>query len=151
MEAQILAKPAFTVVGIKYRGKNENREIPQLWDQFIPRLGEITHRAQPMASYGLIGNFDPSTGEVDYVAGLGVENVASMPKDMVCWHVPAGQYAVFTTKLSDNFQAFYHGIYTCWLPQSGYQHGGTPDFEYYDKHFKGGNEDPFYIYIPIKG
>lgn len=32
MEAKIASRPAFTAIGLKYRGKNENKEIPPLAD-----------------------------------------------------------------------------------------------------------------------
>ena len=45
MEHQIVNKPGFTVVGMKYRGKNEHDEIKQLWGQFVPRIREIQSQA----------------------------------------------------------------------------------------------------------
>ena len=38
MEPKLVHLPAFTVVGMKYRGKNEQNEIPQMWGRFIPPL-----------------------------------------------------------------------------------------------------------------
>jgi AraC family transcriptional regulator len=59
MEPQIIAKPAFTVVGLKYRGKNEHNEIPQLWESLFPdRVAEIQHKVDPHVSYGVEGKFD---------------------------------------------------------------------------------------------
>jgi AraC family transcriptional regulator len=149
MNPHFVSKPAFTAIGMKYRGQNLNREIPKLWDAFGPRTVEIPHLATPPVAYGIQGNFDSATGEFDYLAGRGVTAVDSLPEGMVSWHVPEGYYAVFPAKLTDDLRALYHDIYTQWLPTSGYQDTEAPYFEYYDEHFQG-DDSTFYIYIPVK-
>jgi hypothetical protein len=39
MQPKIVTKPAFTVVGLRIHTKPMTQEIPQLWDQFVPRMG----------------------------------------------------------------------------------------------------------------
>ena len=41
MEPKIITKPAFTMVGLPYFGKNENQEIHQLWGQFNRRMEQL--------------------------------------------------------------------------------------------------------------
>ena len=89
MEHQIVSKPAFTVVGMKYRGKNEHDEIPQLWGQFVPRIPEIRHRNPDPATYGVMYGHDEETGEFDYVAALHVNSAADLPEGMVSVDIPA--------------------------------------------------------------
>ena len=149
MEPTIVSKPAFTVVGVKYRGKNENNEIPQLWSDFDPRIGEIQHKVDEHACYGVCANADEQTHEFDYFAAFEVDSTDDIPEGMVSFEVPAATYAVFRTTLPDIGKTFDHAYHT-WLPGSGYQSSGGPDLELYDEEF-----DPrvpastFEIYIPI--
>jgi AraC family transcriptional regulator len=150
MEPKIVAREAFTVVGMKYHGKNENNEIPQLWDKFGPRAEEIKHIVDPHVAYGVCGNFDDSSHEFDYVAGFEVDSTTEIPEGMVSWDVPAGKYAVFTCTLPTLGETYQHAYHT-WLPQSGYQRAPGPEFELYDESFD--PEDPsskMDAYIPLK-
>lgn len=147
MEPTFTTKPAFTVVGMLYRGRNETgQEIPQLWDVFIPRRDEIKNRTD--IAYGVMGNYDPATGEFDYLAGFGVDRVDDIPEGMKRWDVPEQKYAVFTCTLRTLRQT-YDAIYRQWLPQSGHEHAGSVEFELYDEHFEGDDSD-MYIYVPIR-
>ena len=150
MEPKIVERGAFTVVGMKYRGKNENNEIPQLWQALGPRTGEIEHMADDSAAYGICANMDMDTGAFDYIAGFEVSSAEGVPEGMVAFEVPGGKYAVFTTTLPQIGETF-HNAYHTWLPQSGYQPRGGPEFELYDEQFD--PQDPnseFDLYIPIK-
>lgn len=150
MEPEIVQREAFTVVGLKYRGKNENSEIPQLWRALMPRTGEIQHIAEHHVAYGINDNMDESTGEWDYVAGFAVHSAEKIPPGMVRCEVPRGTYAIFSCTLPTVGETYMHA-YRTWVPQSGYQLAGGPDFELYDEAFN--PEDPeskMYIYVPIK-
>jgi AraC family transcriptional regulator len=149
MEPKIVTKPTFTVVGMKYRGKNEKNEIPQLWEKFMPRAGEIKQRANPFG-YGVMDNYDEKTGEFDYLAGVEVQNVSDAPEGMESWQVPEQTYAAFPCNLK-NIKETFQQIYHEWLPQSGYQRTDGPEFEYYDESFRPdqGKLDLF-IYIPVR-
>ncbi|MDY6877457.1 MAG: GyrI-like domain-containing protein [Chloroflexota bacterium] len=149
MEPQIVTKPAFTVVGMLYRGKNENNEIAQMWQEFMPRIGEIVHEANLGDSYGVCRDMDPE-GVFEYVAGFEVDSGAAIPEGMVSWDIPAQKYAVFPCTLPTIGEAYQHAFQT-WLPRSGYQRGDGPDFELYDETFDPNVQDSeMYIYIPIK-
>jgi predicted transcriptional regulator YdeE len=150
MKPRIVERGAFTVVGLKYRGKNEEGEIPQMWQALGPRTGEIANMADDTAAYGISANMDRDTGEFDYVAGFEVSSARDLPQGMVAFGVPAGRYAVFTTTLPKIGETF-HNAYNTWLPQSGHQPTGGPEFEVYDEQFD--PQDPtseFDLYIPIK-
>lgn len=150
MEPKIVIRPAFTVVGVRYHGKNENNEIPQMWEAFGPRMHEVKQVINPQVCYGISDNMDEDTHEFDYIAGCEVASAADIPEGMVSWVVPAGTYAIFTTTLPRVGQTFQHAYHT-WMPQSGYQGTGGPDFELYDEQFD--PRDPqseFDLYIPIK-
>ena len=150
MEPKIVSRASFTVVGMKYSGKNENNEIPQLWGEFGPRMGEIKQVANPHLAYGVCDNFDKSSGEFSYIAGFEVDSIAEIPEGMVSWDIPEGEYAVFTCALPTLGETYQHAYHT-WLRESGYQRAPGPEFELYDESFD--PKDPsseMDVYIPIK-
>jgi predicted transcriptional regulator YdeE/DNA-binding transcriptional MerR regulator len=150
MEPKIVSQPAFTVVGMKYRGKNENNEIPQLWQAFGPRMGEVQHKVAPEVAYGVCSTFDEQSGEFDYVAGFEVDSTAGIPEGMVSFEVPGGKYAIFTCTLPTIGEAYKYAFET-WLPQSGHRRADRPDFELYDEKFEPSVLDSeMFIYIPIE-
>jgi len=145
----------FKVIGMRYFGKNQNDEIPGLWDKFVPRMGEITQKVNPDLCYGLcIPNEDTSqTGEFEYIAGFEVDNFDDIPVDMVCCTIPAQRYAVFThkghvSKLKDTFAY----IFDTWQKESGASITDGPEFELYDERFCPQNQDEseLDIYVPIR-
>ena len=148
-EPKITSKPAFTVIGMKYRGKNEHEEIPQLWGRFMEREGEIEDKQNPQVCYGVEDNFDETSGEFDYVAAFEVSSDADVPEGMVKWDLPAQTYAVFTCTLP-TIRETYQYAYKSWLPQSGYQGAAGAEFELYDQGF-----DPhvpsskMYLFVPV--
>lgn len=150
MEPKIVRKPAFTVVGVKYHGKNENNEIKELWNEFGPRMAEVKQVINPDVCFGVCGNMDEQTQEFDYVAGFQVESTANMPEGLISFEVPEATYAAFSTTLPDIGRTFEHAFHT-WLPQSRYQAAGGPELEVYGEEFD--PHDPaslFDILIPIK-
>lgn len=150
MEPKIVTKPAFTVVGVKYHGKNENNEIKQMWNDFGPKMGEVKHVVNPDVCYGVCANMDEQTHEFDYVAGFEVESTVGMPDGMVSMEVPKATYAAFATTLPGIGQAFEHAYHT-WLPKSKYQPAGGAELEVYGEEFDPRDpESTFEILIPIK-
>jgi AraC family transcriptional regulator len=150
MEPKIVTRPAFIVVGMRYRGKNEHNEIPQLWERFMPRTGEIKQRLNIATCYGVMDNYDEKTGEFDYLAGFEVQSASDVPEGMESWQVLEQTYAVFPCNLK-NIRETFRQIYHDWLPQSGHRRAAGPEFEFYDEKFKPdqGTLD-LYIYIPVR-
>lgn len=150
MEPRIISRPAFTVVGMHYRGKNEYGEIPQMWRQFGPRIGEIKHQVKHGVAYGVMGNYDHSMGEFDYVAGVEVDSVADIPEGMVSWEIPEQTYAVFSFPFAALREAYQYA-YKTWLPVSDYQYADGPEFEFYPEEFNPDDENSkMALYVPIK-
>jgi predicted transcriptional regulator YdeE len=150
MEIKTIQQPALTVVGLKYRGKNENDEIPQMWGALMSRTGEIANMSKEPVAYGVCTNMDKESGEFDYIAGYRVSGSGEIPEGMVAFPLPAGKYAVFTTtlpQLGDTYQNAYH----TWLPEAGIEPTGDLDIEVYDERFDPHNPDSvFDILILIK-
>jgi predicted transcriptional regulator YdeE/DNA-binding transcriptional MerR regulator/effector-binding domain-containing protein len=148
MHPKIETKPAFSVVGLVYHGKNEHREIPALWDQLNPRWGELLALGDMRGCYGVCDAAMDETG-FDYMAGLDLGPLAQAPEGMAIWQVPEATYAVFTCTLP-TIGATHDYIHNTWLPNSGYRRAPTPDLELYPETFEPGDpESEMYIYIPI--
>ncbi|MCX6049193.1 MAG: GyrI-like domain-containing protein [Chloroflexi bacterium] len=150
MQPQFVTKPAFTLVGMLIHTKPMTPEIVHLWQQFGPRMGEVPHLAEPGVSYGLMDHFDHELGQLDYMAGEAVTQVAELPAGMTSYSVPASTYAVFDTTLPKLGETFGY-IYNTWLPTSGYQHAAAPYFERYSETFDPNDPtSPISIYIPVE-
>ena len=132
MEHTLKDWPAFTVVGLLYRGKNDQGQIPALWGTLNAQAHAIPHR--PGAAFGVIDNFDTEQGIFDYVAGYEAAPGAATPEGMVRKEVPAQRYAVFDTTLPDIMAAI-HRIYDEWLPAAGFRRTSGPEFEFYGPDF----------------
>ncbi|MDT8381453.1 MAG: GyrI-like domain-containing protein [Brevefilum sp.] len=156
MEPKIITKDGFTLVGLRYFGKNEHMEIPQLWETFNQRKNELGGLPNETgdAAIGLCitPEGEPVDGAFEYVAGLPVSEAEDVPQDFVVRHVPEYTYAVFAHKGDlPSLGKTYEYIYQTWLPQSGYKLAAKIDFEYYDSDFKDFSPDSvFYIYLPIE-
>jgi AraC family transcriptional regulator len=150
MEAKIVERPAFTAVGLRYRGTEVPAEAPKLWGKLMGRVGEIKDMSDSDVAYGLQDNFDEETGAFDYVAAYEVSGGAAVPQGMIRWEIPANSYAVFSCTLPTVGPTF-QKIYAEWLPGSGYQRAAGPEFELYDADFRADDpESPMYIYIPVR-
>ena len=149
MEPKIKTKPAFTVVGVQYHGKNEHNEIAQMWQAFMPRMAEIGPKVKPDESYGVCGELEEG-GAFKYVAGFEVDAGADVPDGMVKWNMPEQLYAVFPCTLHTIHETYQY-VHQTWLPTSGYKRVDAPDFEFYDADFDPTEPDStLYVCIPIK-
>jgi len=154
---EIVDRPSFTVVGIKYRGSNLEGEIGGLWDQFMPRMGEIKNAVLDGVAYGIMDNYTPpdstdSTkiiGEFDYLACIEVTSTDDIPKGMIYWKIPAQTYAVFTFPFSKLIETYNYAL-KVWLPKSGYVYAGGPEFEYYPPNFGSVEDSEMKYYIPVE-
>lgn len=147
---KIVARDAFGVIGLCYRGNNDNQEIPALWDAFVPRAREITHVVNEDVVYGIADSFDRASGTFEYLAGLEVMRDAPVPGGMVSWTIPAQTYAIFNCTLPTLMRTFQFA-YDTWMPQADYRRAPGPEFELYDDRFNPGNPDSLIsIYIPVR-
>ena len=159
---QIIAKPAFKVVGMKVTTTlNENiakGTIPNLWTKFLPHMANIPNRINEKISYGICAgdSFDIDNhtrdSDYDYIAGVEVESFDDVPEGMITREVPERKYAVFTHRgpLS-NLKFTLDYIYGPWAQKSDYKIVQGDDFEQYDDRFiPAGDDSELDIYIPIE-
>ena len=145
MEAQIVTKPALTIVGLRINTKPKSPEIPKLWDAFVPCMGELQNVSEPYTSYGVMA----SAGDtLDYMARNPVSEVSELPAGMSRWDIAENTYAVFESSISTLPQTF-DSFFGSWLPSSGYKHTGGPILKRYGETFSPDNS-VLSIYVPVE-
>jgi AraC family transcriptional regulator len=150
MNPKIVNRPAFTVAGVKYCGKNENDEILRLWRESYQRLIDIPQRVRQNVVYGILNNYDEDSGDFDYLAGIEVTGGNELAEGLVCWEIPEQTYAVCSCTLPKLGEAF-QKLQNEWLPQSDFERAPGPEFELYDEAYHAENPSSImHIYFPIK-
>lgn len=156
MEPKFVETEEFKIIGMMANFNDDTKKgIPDLWNIFAPRMGEVTARIEG-TTYGVCFPTALDDENFDYMAAVPVENFGTVPEGMVARTVPAHKFAVFTHKtgedsLHNDLQKSVQYIWGTWLPNSGYEHAKVPDFELYDERM-----DPmtgkgeFDLYLPVK-
>ena len=129
--------------------------IGQLWERFVPRMGEVPDQKGTYSLGVCMGphpdvELKPGTSFV-YIAAVPVTNNAKVPEGMVSTTIPAGRYAVFTHRGAiAELPHTINYIWGTWLPQCGYERREGPDFELYDERFDAATvSGEIDIYLPI--
>jgi len=154
LEAHVVRKPAFDVVGMAGRFTPTSSRIPELWGRFAPRIHEVRAR-RGLHTLGVSVDVGPGPGgEVSftYLAGVEVDGITDVPDGMIALTIPANTYAVIThtghiSRLPDTVRH----VWGRWLPASRYRHLAAPDFEYYDpeRWNPGTGDGDVDLYVPI--
>jgi AraC family transcriptional regulator len=123
--------------------------LPALWQRFNEYRGHVPGQVGATA-YGVCYNTD-DTG-FDYIAGVEVADISSIPKQFTHLLVAEQRYAVFSHEQHvASVKGTFMAIFNDWLPKSGHQPADAPVFERYDERF-----DPrsgtggFEIWVPLK-
>ena len=153
---EVKSHPEMIVVGLQYRGKNQEGEIPQLWGKLMEY--EVENRDFSVyAAYG-ISIMDEAYEETMvfvYIAGYPVtEMPQELPEDMGAFTIPKGDYAVITSPNLASISQAYDAIYRFVASSEEYDQdltAGNFNFELYGEEFnpETGTEK-FYIYVPVK-
>lgn len=157
-EPKIVTKPAFKVIGMETKFSRKNNLIPWLWQQFIPRMGEIENRVGNH-SFGICENPNEimakdvsEESEYNELVCVEVESTKKVPKGMVAKEFPAHKYAVFTHKgFMNDISKSYDYIYGVWGAKTDYKFADFFDFERYDERFCQDCPDSVMeIWVPIE-
>jgi len=152
MDIRFVTKPAFTVVGLAYHGKNENSEISQMWGEFNQKA---TPAMQKQDTFYGVCKMVPGLpeGHFEYVAGTELPEGAAIPEGMITRRIPEYRYAVFAHRGGmETLRQTYQNIYSVWMPEAGLKpvEDGL-DMEVYTEEFDDFSEKSvFYIYVPVQ-
>ena len=152
MQPQMIEKKAFLVAGLRYEGRSEQGQVPALWDQFIPRVGELVPDPTHWVGYGLARAI-PGVDVADrweYLAGVEVASGASIPADMVAWEIPALTYAVLPAHDVPSIEPVSDDFCQQWLPHSAEWEDAGEGFmmEVYPETFS--QDLMIYLHFPVK-
>ncbi len=134
-EIQVALTPRFAegdpmrVIGLaeRYDAVTMNR-IPEQWAHFQQRLAAVRGRIDP-AQFGLFYHLGDRPLAFEYVTGVMVDQAAPVPAGFVEKHLPARRHAVFTHRgKPSGLRSLVDAIFHEWLPRSGQEAGGDPDF-----------------------
>lgn len=125
------------IAGLTERIDCENAgAIPQLWQRFVPYLGNVPGQIGKNA-YGVSYNTDDA-GNMDYVCGVEVAEFSGLPREFGHLRIPEQRYVVFLHR--DHISSIrntFNTIWTQWLPESGHHVADAPFFELYSEKFNG--------------
>lgn len=156
MNYRIETMPAFRVIGkseLFTTREGENfKKIPQFWDRccedgtcnYIFSLNGREREEMYGVCYGM--NF--AQEEFRYMIGVKVEE--KMPEDLEVLEIPETTWVKFTCKGVAQIQEMFMRFYTEWLPNSGYEHAGTPEVEWYSTEDMSKPDYLCEVWIPIK-
>jgi predicted transcriptional regulator YdeE len=149
MEPEIVHLDGFTVMGIVTlikRGSESAEQFGAIWSEFESRHAEIAPYSTGRRYYGL--SFGPDEkGVIEYMAGMAVKDVESVPEGLVVRDVPGADYAAFACPIR-NIGGTYQHIFGEWLPKSGYRLNKlAPSFEKYPP--AGNDQSLVLIHIPV--
>jgi AraC family transcriptional regulator len=139
------------IAGLSERYNSETSSgIPAQWQRFIPHLGHIPGQVGPTA-YGVLSNSDDA-GNTEYLSGVEVSDFARVPKEFSRLRIPEQRYAVFSHRDHiSTIRRVWFTIFNKWLPESGMQVTGGPEFERYSEEFNSATGmGGFEVWIPIK-
>ena len=127
-------------------------EIPALWDEFGPHIGNVPHQVGSVC-YGVSNHMFDGGDAFRYMAAVEVSEITGLPDDFAGLRLPAQRYAVFphhehVSKIKETIGK----IWGDWVPNSGHEPAYLPGFfERYSEDF-----DPevavgeVEIWVPVK-
>jgi len=156
MNYKIIERNEIKLVGMMERIVMPNNTIPQLWEKFNKRFGEIKNTVS-MACYGVADNMAESY-KFDETVAVEVSSFEDVPEGMITKTIVPKKYLVFTFKGfivgkngEMNLSKAYEDIYGNILPKLGFEIDNEFNFELYDERFSHDSEDSeFDIYVPVK-
>jgi predicted transcriptional regulator YdeE len=146
MEPKFADREPFTVMGLQRSFTPENEDFEAIWKDFMEYHDQIAPHSTDAAYYGVcFGTEDEHV--MEYVAGMAVGPVDSVPEGLVVRQVPAAQDAVFECTVATIHDTYEH-IFHEWLPPAPYEGDKAPAFEHYPPNTTVGTS-PVFIHIPV--
>jgi predicted transcriptional regulator YdeE len=166
MQPTIVQKDEIILIGVSFYGDpfetsagwTEDNQIGRLWQRLLTYLAEnpdkIQHPVAEQASYE-VHIYGPETmtkGLFEVFIGVAVEQLETVPVDLLVKVLPATKYAVFTLE-GEKISSDWHLEIDQWIKAAGYEHAHPYSFQYYDARFKGLDrlaESQLDVYMPVK-
>jgi predicted transcriptional regulator YdeE len=159
MDASVVSAGGFDVIGISVRTSNRvemsgGGKIPKLWGEFYTGgiIGQIPNKANDAIIVLYYDYESDKDGEYSYLIGARVNSTAEVPKGMSVRHVPAGNFALFTTDRGPVAEVVQKGWQQIWsVPknQPGGDRAYKVDYEVYDARSRDPQSSQVDIYIGI--
>ncbi len=152
MNVRIETRHAFKVAGLAVK-QAQNENLPALWDRLFSKFSmpQLLALGNGM-SFGSCYDYVEDPLSFSYMAGFDLadpDRAAKLSLDIL--DVPEAEYAIF--EIHGPVPACIHQGWEyatgTWLPENGYRHAGTPDFENY---LEGDLNSPDYkmeLWVPI--
>lgn len=147
MQPRIVDRAGFKVKGVLAHFASAGESFYALWDAFMSFHDQIRPMSMDGAYYGVYLGTDHSK-PLDYLAGMAVEEVDSVPEGVVVRQINAARYAMFECLFEAIGDTHGH-IWHEWLPSSPYQQDDKPSFDLYPPDFVGADSSVF-LYVPIE-
>lgn len=152
MNARIEVKKAFKVAGVKKENIN-SKLCPEVWEELFSKAdyNELSSLGNKM-NYGVCYDVQ-DVNKINYMAGFDVEDIEKAKKlGLEIMEIPQAKYACIELvgKVPDSIHFGWKFAMETFLPENGYKHSGSPDFEVY---FEGDMYSDDYVmelWIPIE-
>lgn len=151
MEIKIEQKEAFLVAGVKAEGI-DNSECPRLWERLFAKVSfDDLAGLGSGQSYGVCYEVT-DCNSINYLAGYDVQDESLAQRlGLDLLSVPRAEYAVVKLRgaVPSCIHAGWKYLLEVFLPEEGYKHAGTPDFEVY---YPGDMTSPDYemeLWVPL--
>jgi predicted transcriptional regulator YdeE len=161
MEARVVEQQEFSVIGIQVRTSNAKEmtgggAIPKQWDKFFREgiAGKIPNKVDSTIYAVYTGYASDRDGEYDFVIGMKVSGVSTVPPGMVAKKVPKGRYAVVASAKGPVAQVVPQAWQRVYSLDDNKQLGGAraykADFEVYDQRSQNPQDSLVDIYVGVK-
>jgi len=159
MQPRIVEIEQKKLVGIDVKTSLAQNNIPQLWNEFMPRIDDVQnnkktgcYEVHPFDSEFKMENFTEHM-QFEKWAAAEVSDFDDVPDGMGTVVIEGGKYAVFEHRGEmSKIQFTFDYVYGTWLPNSGCEIDKRADFERYGESYFGPEhpESITEIWIPIK-
>ena len=156
MKSRIETLEEKKLVGKSLKMSVSNNKTRALWSSFSPKIKEIKNKLSnhkiSMQVYD-VSYFDKFNinNQFEKWATVEVTSFINIPKDMECFILKGGLYAVFDYKGLSTDTSIFQYIFNVWLPNSEYLLDIRPHFEVLGDNYKNNcatSEEE--IWIPVK-
>lgn len=155
MQPRYIQTQEIHVVGVSVKTNNTNEsdpttaQIPIAWNQFFAGniVEQVPNSLIPGRPLGVYTHYEANhAGDYEFVVGLEVEELTSVPEGLVGVTIPPGNYFIFSVQGKIPNIVAYTWNYICqyFADNSTYERDYTTDFELYKP------EDQVDLYVSVR-